>query len=200
MCCVWQCKTSCFYQNIKEGKLACLSVHQKGTLQSNEKCIPAFEFSARNSNEMSSWILNNAASPITLLDTNNQISPSKRILPIIFKSKRSEYIFEALANQAKDFCSKMALLAGPGSPKYQPNIFVSWISACTKQNNGKSLYYQVLDAKFGDIQSSAIKKLIKAGITGRVDNVRIARGLSRGIMAFNRQKLKEQLLNFPWLP
>ena len=171
---------------MKRNKQSLLSIWRN--LQSNEKCIPAFEFSARNSNEMSSWILNNAASPITLLDTNNQISPSKRILPIIFKSKRSEYIFEALANQAKDFCSKMALLAGPGSPKYQPNIFVSWISACTKQNNGKSLYYQVLDAKFGDIQSSAIKKLIKAGITGRVDNVRIARGLSRGIMAFNSAK------------
>ena len=171
---------------IKRNQQSLLSIWK--SLHSNDNCVPAFEFSARNSKEMSRWILNNATTPIILLNTNNQISPSERIMPIISQSKRSEHIFEALASQAQDFCSKMALLVGPGSPKYQPNIFVSWISACTKQNNGKSLYYQVLDAKFGHIQSTAIKKLIKAGITGRVDNSRIAKGLSRGIMAFNSAK------------
>ena len=150
--------------------------------------IPAFELSARNSKELSRWILNNAASPICLLDVNNQVSPSARLLPIIQQSKRSEHIFNALALQAQEFCSMMAASIGPGSPIYQPNILVSWITACTKQNNGKSLYYQILDAKFGEIQSTAIKKLIKAGISGKIDNTRIGRGLARGMKTFNSAK------------
>ena len=150
--------------------------------------IPAFEFSARNSKEMARWILNNAASPICLLNEKNQAAPSNRILPIINQSKRSEHIFNALVSQAQSFCSLMAKEVGPGSPIYKPNIFVSWISACTKQNNGKSLYYQVLNAKFGEIESTAIKKLKRAGIPGKIDNMRIGRGLARGIKTFNSAK------------
>ena len=150
--------------------------------------VPAFELSARNSKELAKWILNDAASPICLLNVHNQISPSARILPIIQQSKRCEHIFNALARQAQSFCSEMAMIKGPGSPVYQPNVFVAWISASTKQNNGKSLYYQILDAKFGNIQSTAIKKLIKAGIPGKIDNTRIGRGLARGAQTFNSAK------------
>ena len=150
--------------------------------------IPAFEFSSRNSKEMERWILNNAASPICLLDANNQAAPSARILPIINQSKRSEHIFNALVSQAQSFCSMMSKEVGPGSPIYQPNIFVGWITACTKQNNGKSLYYQVLNAKFGDIESTAIKKLKKTGIPGKIDNMRIGKSLARGIKTFNSAK------------
>ena len=150
--------------------------------------IPAFEFSARNSKEMEKWILNNAASPICLLNAYNKAAPSARILPIVNQSRRSEHIFEALVSQAQSFCSMMSSEVGPGSPIYQPNIFVGWITACTKQNNGKSLYYQVLNAKFGDIESTAIKKLKKAGIPGKIDNMRIGKGLARGIKTFNSAK------------
>ena len=150
--------------------------------------VPAFEFSARNSRELSKWILNNAVSPICLLDVNNQISPSARLLPIIKQSRRSEHIFNALALQAQNFCSMMASLCGPGSPIYQPNILVGWLTARTKKNNGKSLYYQILNAKFGDIQSTAINKLKKAGIPGKIDNSRIGRALARGMKTFNSAK------------
>ena len=150
--------------------------------------IPAFEFSSRNSKEMSRWILNNAASPICLLDVYNQVAPSARLLPIINQSMRSKHVFNAMASQAQSFCSMMAKLVGPGSPMYHPNILVSWITACTIQNNGKALYYQVLNAKFGEIQSTAIKKLSKAGISGKIDNMRIGKGLARGVKTFNSAK------------
>ena len=157
-------------------------------LQLNNYNPPAFEMSARNGKELSKWILNDAATPICLLDQNNIESPAPRILPIIYQSKRSEHIFKTLVEKAKSFCSKMAKEHGPGSPIYKPNIFVSWLSARTKVNNGKALCAQILNCKFGELQSSAIQKLEKAGIKGKIDNKRIARGLMRGTRAFNSAK------------
>ena len=158
-------------------------------LQVNNNMVPAFEFSARNV-YLSKWILNNAASPITLLNEENVISPSDRILPIIRQSSRSESIFRALAAQARTMCTKLAVEVGPGSPVHQHNIFLSWIVACTSHNNGKSLYYQLLNARYGEETSTAIVKLRKAGITGKIDNIRIARGLLRGVKTFNSAKME----------
>ena len=158
-------------------------------LQVNNNMVPAFEFSARNV-YLSKWILNNAASPITLLNEENVISPSDRILPIIRQSSRSESIFRALAAQAQTMCTKLAVEVGPGSPVHQHNIFLSWIVACTSHNNGKSLYYQLLNARYGEETSTAIVKLRKAGITGKIDNIRIARGLLRGVKTFNSAKME----------
>ena len=153
-------------------------------------CIPAFEFSARNVKEMSPWILNCAASPNALLDAHNQISPCNRILPLTQISNRQCHIFEALAANAQKFCVKWTSLVGPSSPIHQLNILTSWISARTISNNGKSIYYQLLDAKYGHEQSSAIKKLSKIGISGKIDNVRIGRALERGAKTFNSAKME----------
>ena len=158
-------------------------------LQPNNN-IPAFEFSARNVKEMSCWIMNCASSANLLLDTNNQISPNKRILPLIQKSSRQKHIFNALATQAQTFCNKWLTLVGPSSPKYQSNILTGWISSCTMKNNGKSLYFQFLEAKYGLEQSTAIKKIEKLGGMGKVDEVRIGRGMARGIRTFNSAKME----------
>ena len=58
------------------------------------------------------------------------------------------------------------------------------------KNNGKSLYFQFLEAKYGPEQSTAIKKIIKLGGMGRVDKVRIGRGMARGIRTFNSAKME----------
>ena len=145
--------------------------------------IPAFEFSARNVKEMSPWVLNCAASSNSLLDLHNQISPCTRILPLTQKSNRQCHIFKALAENAQKFCVKWTALVGPSSPIHQ-------ISARTISNNGKSLYYQFLDAKYGNEQSSAIKKLSKIGISGKIDNVQIGRALERGAKTFNSAKME----------
>ena len=150
--------------------------------------IPAFEFSARNAKDMSLWIVNYAASSNVLLDTENQISPNKRILPIIQKSERHAHIFEALADRAKQFCIHWAAAVGPSSPIHQPNTFTGWISSRTIGNNGKSLYYQLLEAKYEHEKSTAIQKFEKIGISGKIDNIRIGRGLARGVKTFNSAK------------
>ena len=49
---------------------------------------------------------------------------------------------------------------------------------------------QFLDAKYGHEQSSAIKKLSKIGISGKIDNVRIGRALDRGVKTFNSAKME----------
>ena len=152
--------------------------------------IPAFEFSARNVKELSTWILNCAASPNTLLDENNQISPSSRIIPLTQRSNRQYHIFYALAEKAQTFCMNWTSRVGPSSPNHKQNILSSWISARTMGNNGRSLYYQFLDAKYGHEQSSAIKKLSKIGISGKIDNVRIGRALDRGVKTFNSAKME----------
>ena len=102
------------------------------TLDMLSSNIPAFELSARNVKELSGWIMNCASSPNLLLDTNNQISPNKRILPLIHKSSRQKHIFNALATQAQTFCNKWLTLVGPSSPKHQSNILTGWISSCTR--------------------------------------------------------------------
>ena len=81
-------------------------------------------------------------------------------------------------------CSKL----GPGSPHFQHNAFTNWIASRTIHSNSKSLYYQFLYQKFGDEQSTAINKLAKAGLRGKIDNVRVGRGLARGLKAFNSAK------------
>ena len=153
-------------------------------------CIPAFEFSARNVKELSGWIMNCAASPNVLLDTNNQISPHKRILPLIQKSERQTHIFNALAHRAQNFCISWAEKVGPSSPIHSQNVFTGWIASRTIGNNGKSLYYQILDAKYGSEQSTAIKKIAKIGVAGKIDNVRIGRGLARGVKTFNSARME----------
>ena len=153
-------------------------------------CVPAFEFSARNVKEMSPWILNCAASPNALLDVHNQVSPCSRILPLTQSSIRQSHIFEALAEKAQKFCIKWTSLVGPSSPIHKLNILTCWISARTIGNNGKSIYYQFLDAKYGNEQSSAIKKISKIGIPGKIDNVRIGRALVRGTKTFNSAKME----------
>ena len=125
-----------------------------------------------------------------LLDSNNQISPHARILPLIQKSKRQKVIFTALAEKAQVFCNKWSLLVGPSSPIHHQNIFTSWISARTIGNNGQSLYFQFLFAKYGGEPSSAIKKLKKLGLPGKVDDFRIGRGLVRGMRTFNSAKME----------
>ena len=145
------------------------------------------EFSARNVKELSTWILNCAASPNTLLDVNNQISPCSRVLPLTQTSSRQYHIFKALAVQAQKFCIKLAGQVGPSSPIHQPNTLTNWISARISGNNSKSLYYQFMDAKYGGEQSSAVKKI---GIPGKIDNVRIGRALERGVRTFNSAKME----------
>ena len=68
---------------------------------------------------------------------------------------------------------------------------MSWIVACTSHNNGKSLYYQLLNAKYGKETSTAINKLWKAGISGKIDNIRIARAFSQKQQV---QNIKEDIL------
>ena len=52
----------------------------------------------------------------------------------------------------------------------------------------QSIYFHISDARFGHIESTAINKLTKASIKGRLDQTRVFMGLARGVKTFNSAK------------
>ena len=163
-------------------------------LQDGNGYCPAFEFSSRNCKDLSLWILNCGATPINLLNEENEISPDARILPILERSTRSRHIFNAMAEMAQNICIERSEVVGAGSPVFVNNPLISWIGACTNKSNARSIYYQTLSAMSSHIKSSAIKKLVKQGVNGRVTNERIGRGLQRAVCAYNTYKMERSSL------
>ena len=52
----------------------------------------------------------------------------------------------------------------------------------------QSIYFHISDARFGHTESTAINKLTKASIKGRLDQTRVSMGLARGVKTFNSAK------------
>ena len=52
----------------------------------------------------------------------------------------------------------------------------------------KSIYFHISDARFGHRKLTAVNKLTKASIKGRLDQTRVSMGLARGVKTFNSAK------------
>ena len=158
-------------------------------LQSNNGVCPSGELSARNVNEMNKWVANDATTILSLLDKEGKTrQDDTRINIIMNQSIQGPQTLKAMANVARVIGDKMLASVGPSSSSYTHNPLTSWITAGTMNNNTKSLQDQLLTCKYGEIESPAKRKLINAGLTGKVNNRRIGRGLARVQLAFNSVK------------
>ena len=155
-------------------------------LQSNNGDCPSGELSARNAKVLNKWVANDATTILNLLDKEGKAKhDDTRINTIMNNSIQGQQTLKIMASVAKVVGDKMLASVGPSSSKYSHNLLTSWMTAGTKQNNTKSLQDQLLNCKYGKIESPAKNKLINAGLTGTVNNRRIGRGLARVQLAFN---------------
>ena len=154
----------------------------------NDEC-PAGELSARNVRELSKWVANDSTTILCILDKEGRIRrDDAKINNIMNQSTNGLSILEAMAEVARAISDQKLASVGPSSSSYTHNLLSSWLTAGTRHNNTRSLQDHLLTCKFGKIESPAKNKLITAGVSGKVDNKRIGRGLARVQLAFNSIK------------